>query len=73
MPAIILKISSVVSPFDQENVYVPAGVTLRSMAPLLRSQEAGVTFVLVDGSTTLVVTVKASLEVHPPISVTVTE
>ena len=73
MPAKILEISSVVSPFDQENVYVPEGVTLRSIAPLLRSQVEGVKLVLVDGITKLEVTIKASLDVQPPKSVTVTE
>ena len=64
--------SSVVIPFDQRKVYGPAGFTLRSIAPLLRSQVVEVTFVFVVGMTTLEVTENEDVAIHPPPSVTVT-
>ena len=61
------------APFDHKNVYAPAGVTLRSTAPLDRPQVLGVMIVvMLGGAGVLLVTVKLAVELHPSPSETVT-
>ena len=60
------------APFDHRNVYEPAGVTLRSTAPLLCPQVVPVILVLRTGGAVLLVTVKLADEVQLPPADTVT-
>jgi hypothetical protein len=68
----MFETSSVDCPLDQRKVYIPDGTTLRSMAPLFRSQEVDVIMAEVVGITTLESTMNVELEEQPLASVTVT-
>jgi hypothetical protein len=72
VPAEIPERSSVVTPFDQRNVYEPAGETLRSTAPLGCPQVVPVLLALGTGGAVLLATVKLADDVQLPPADTVT-